>query len=353
MAAMRRRSGSGIIVVLVIFVVLAFAGIGSAVWLYRELAQVKQVMLVTQDAVASSIQPVFDDNMWALSKQDPSELGVVYTVDSFREVAAKLEVAAEYEGPFMDLIGWDSLNGMRNALEMSPAQQEVEAKGETKFAEVSGLLAFYERVYQSLRQENENLRTGNADLSGRLAAAQDNVVATEKRLNERLSQETANFKSKLDELRIGYNDISTKLDDLGKVALDWEQKYQGEVQLRKQEQDKYSRGIAAWEKRYNAAVAPPPKEEQLVADGKVMTLDVKNGFVYVEGGKDKGFKEDAQYVVFARMPGGELRKKGAILIGKVDDNVSRATVAEEVEGVVMIAGDLFVSAERWQRFQEE
>ena len=43
MVALRRSTGSGIVVALIIFIVLAFVAIGASLWLYQQLSITKQV----------------------------------------------------------------------------------------------------------------------------------------------------------------------------------------------------------------------------------------------------------------------------------------------------------------------
>ncbi|MGD2175734.1 MAG: hypothetical protein PVJ27_10060 [Candidatus Brocadiaceae bacterium] len=348
MAAVRRTSESGIVVALVVFVILAFAGVGCGIWFYQQLSLAKQTIAATQDSFESTVHAVFRENNWELPTQEPPELGVVYAAESFERTAAKVREAAEFENVVMPTLGWESVAGMQQALQSSTAQKELEAQGEATFNQFSGLLEFYERRYDSLNSTVAELRSKNGDLTERLESTKADLVKTQEEMGEKLNQATENFKSELGTLRSDYNELLAQYEEQQKTAMEWQQKYQDELNQRRQQVSELKDQVETWETRYWNEVRGPAEEELLQPLGKVISVDTENDFVYIEGGADLGFREKEVYVVFGRTPGGEDRRKGVITISEVRDSVSRASVTQEEEFIV--EGDYFVSFELWDRF---
>ncbi len=349
MAAVRRSSGSGVIVALVVFVVLTFVGIGCAIWFLQQFKMARQAIKTDQTAFEDTIGSAFVANGWELNQISPTQQGFKFTQESYNGVAAKLAMAAEYEKQVQPLLGWQSLDSLKSALAESPAQKEAEQRGEPTYHELRLLLGFYEESYTRLNQEVADLRTRNDDLSKRLEETKQSLVQTEQRLQGQLTQATQKFEQDLNQLRSDYTDLMTRHDRQRQEATDWTGKYQEEVNARKSEVTSLQDQVAALQKRIDDLLAGPAGTDRLEAEGKVIEVRSDYDFVLIEGGQDRGVVANDRFVVYSVMPDGKGRKKGELLVGQVYEHTSLATIAQEDEYIV--AGDSFVSLRRWDWFQ--
>ncbi len=348
MAAARRSSDSGVVVALVVFVILAFAGVGCGIWFYQQAALARQAIAANQEAVKSNIGAVFTQNNWDLPTQTTTDLGVSYNPQTFEKVAQKLKLAARYEKDVLPTLGWKSLGGIEDALAASPLQKKLEAEGEATFEQVSGLLEAYERRYESLTEQVAELTDKTEDLSANLQEAQQDLVAAQEEFGQKLNQQSEDFKNQLANLREDYEQLLADYENQQEKTVAVQQKLQNAIDQRKEQVARLERELKRWENRYWEEVRGPQREDQLEPTGKVVRVDPENDFVFVEGGQDVGFRENEVYVVFGRTPDGQERKKGVITIAEVGDTVSRATVTSEKEFIVK--GDYFVSFELWDKF---
>lgn len=353
MAAMRRTSDSGLIVALVVFCVLMFAGLGCAIWFYQQFSLAKSGIETNQDVFNELVHAQFRDSGWELSTKapQPGELAIRYTRESYRQVAEKLAEAAEYEKVVRPMLGWESVEGMGTAMTESPIQKASEEEGVPAYAELRGLLNGYEGAYGELSDEVASLRGDNDDLSTRLEETKQNLVETQQRLRDDLSRETQKFKDDLAKLRADYTDLVARHDRQRSEATQWQQKHQQEVNERRREVAQLEAEVVRWRAMYEDVVAPPGERERLVADGEIIEVSTEYDFVIIEGGRDRSVNEDDRFVVYSLTPDGKGLKKGEILVGQVDQHTSLATVAEEK--AYILEGDSFVSLQKWQHFQRK
>jgi hypothetical protein len=352
MAAAKRSSGSGIIVALVIFALLAVVGLGFAIWFYQQLRIAKQIIAADQSAFQETVAAEFTANGWELSTETPSpDLGVTYTRESYNDVVRKLEQAAEYEQVTMPLLGWESLEGIRTAMAESPLQREAEAAGEPVHRTMRPLLDQYENSYETLSEETGNLRQRNDRLAADLDAANQKQVQTQQRLTQQVNDLRQAHRQALNELGAAKTDLEARVRRESDAAAEWQRKYQQEAQAHRGDVADLRDEVQMWREKYERAVAGPGPREKLVADGSVIEVWPDYEFVMIEGGADRERKENETYVVYDVTPDGENRAKGRILVGQVNEHTSLATIAEE-DGYIL-EGDLFVSVERWDQFQRK
>ncbi len=353
MAAVRRSSGSGVVVALVIFVVLAFVGIGSALFFYQQFRMHKEAIDTDQLVFSDIVGREFAANGWHLSEQSPTELGVKYTQESYTDVKAKLAVAAEYEKEALPFLGWESLEGMRSALAESPVQKKAEEEGEATFHMLRPLLKSYEDSYIQFLADIAGLETRNDDLAQRLDEAKKSLAETEQRLQRQLTDATEKFERDLSEQRTVNNDLQTRHDRQRQEAVDWRAKYQQEVNERKRDVVQLQDQLAALQKRYAELVRGPGEADKLVPEGKVIEVRSDYRFVLIQGGKDRGMSQSDRLVVYTLTPDGRGRKKGEILVGAVYEHTSLATIVGEERGEYVLEGDSFVSLQRWDWLHRE
>ncbi len=348
MAAARRSSDSGLLAGMIVFFVLALIGSGCAIWFYQQLQEHEKAIQTTQKAFHDTIATRFTKSGWPLTTQSPPELGVRYAGESYGQVLQKLDEADEYEKEFLPTLGWQSLDGMRSAMAESPIQQEAEAQGVGPYAQLSELLVRYEDLYVSLSAEVQAIRGDNEDLAGRLATAQRDLTDTKARLEQDLTRATEQFNTELAALSAANEDLQNRHERQRQDAADWRQKHQQEADERRGEVAKLEGEVARWRKMYEDEVAGPGERERLIAKGEVIEVSSDYDFVIIQGGRDRDVQENDRFIVYSLAPDGKGQKKGVILVGRVHDTTSLATIAEEEKYIVQ--GDYFVSLERWNQF---
>jgi len=349
MAAIRRGSETGLMLTLaLVFLVIALVGAGCGIFFFQQYRTVRRAVAENQKDFRENVVAVFTANNWELPTAPAGEMGISYEAGSFQQVAAKLQKAAEYEREVMPMLGWQSVAGMHSALENSPRQREAQAQGEATYETISGLLTFYEDRYSALTDEVANLRAQNEDLSKRLDDTKKSLVETQETMGDRLNDAVAGFKSDLDELRADYNELLEECHAQRDAAAGWRQKYQNELDQRKQIVADLEKELQIWKDRYWEEVQGPAEGEEMQAVGQVISVRSDTDFVFIEGGEDKGFRESDVMVVFGRGPNGELYKKGVVRISQVHPITARASIVNEDEYI--LEGDEFVSFEVWNKF---
>jgi hypothetical protein len=348
MAAARRSSESGVVVGLVICFILMIVGISTGIWFYTRYAATRQAIADHTQAFESNIGKLFTENHWDLPTRQPSEFGEKYDTETFRAVAAKLRSAAEYEGPVTDLLGWDSVTGIRDSLEQSPMQRDLAEQGENAFEEVRGLLDFYGLRYESLTAEARLLREEKQILTDEVSRLNETLREREQTLNRAVADATDKFTADLAALRADYDELVERYDAQQVLTAEWQDKHTTEAGLRRAETRDLGEEIEQWKERFLEATRGPEEIERLEPAGKVITVDITSDVVYIEGGEDEGIHENSTFIVFNRTPDGRDRRKGSIKVGDVYETISRAVVIEEDE--LFLEGDYFVSADLWDYF---
>jgi len=348
MAAVRRGSDSGYIVAMVICVVVAIVSVIGLIWSYQQLSLARKAIADNQNQFGSAVGSVFSKNGWELTAQTPTELGVKYSGESFADVAAKLEMAAEYEKAVLPLVGWQSLDGIQAALADSPLQKEAEAQGAGAFATVQGLLASYEEKYIALTGKVATLEAETGNLSKQLADTKQTLLQTEQQLRGEMNAAAQQFRDDLAKLRQDYNDIVAQHDEQQRQAGQWRQKYQEEVNTRERMASDLQDRITKLRRELEVAIAGPGEKERMKAKGRVRVVQPEFEFVVIEGGRDKGVTEDSRMVVYEMTPDGRERMKAIIQVGQVKEYTSVAIVSRADDTI--FEGDYFVPVALWQQF---
>jgi hypothetical protein len=348
MAAVRRGSESGVVVV-VVFVVLAVVGIGAAIWCYQQMAKCEKAASRNQADFDSSVGKVFTDNAWKLTIATAPEFGLRYGADSYRETAEKLAEAAQYEKVVRPLVGFDSPEVLKAALADSPLQKEAEAKGQGGFAALKMLLSSYEDAYRNLSREVATLRTDKQDLEKQLADTRQKLVTTEGQLREDLTKANQQYKDDLTKLRQDYDELVTQRTQQQQATVEAQQKQQQEINALQKQVSDLKDDAAQWRKKYEEAIAPPTGKERLVPAGTILELNPSLKLAVIGGGQDQGVKKDEVFVVYSLTPDGKVQKKGLIQVSVVSPTTSRAYISEETKP--LLQGDYVVSLERWDIFQ--
>lgn len=347
MAAARRNSESGVIIALVFFVVLAFAGIGCAIWFGQQLAQTRTAVGSTQDAFAETVAAVFQENGWELSAASPDELGVRFKREAFADVAEKLQQAAAYENQVKPALGWESIEGMKNAIAVSPAQQQIAAEGDGPFSTVQRLLMHYESAYRRMGSELEQLRAQNAGLIQQKENLSKQVAQQERNLREQLNDAEQEFKESLAKMRADYQEVLASFENMRQQAADWQQEYQQALNQHNALASDLKDQIAALQSELRE-IYSPGEREQMTPEGHVLSVDSQFDSVFIEGGQDKNVRENDTFVVYGKTPDGKDRMKGLVRVSQVYDTTSRASILQEDE--VIVEDDYIVTMKEWRLF---
>jgi hypothetical protein len=353
MAAVRRSSDSGLIVALVIFVIFAVACLGGAVWFYQQFDKVKTATGRVQSDFDTKVNSVFAQQGWPLDKQTPDEWGIRFVGESFDDVALKLKAAAEYEDLQDSLLGWNSIEGARQAVEEAGLQTVAAERGEGAFTTLRGLLEGYEIDHQALTTQANDLQTKNDALTterDRIRARTEQDLADLRRQN---TQVVADYNKKAGDLTAANTDLNNRVGELTRELEDSRRRHQEEMDARRRDVTDLKAEVDKWRDKYEEAVAGPGEREVLMADGKVLEVDSKYDFVVIEGGENSDVKANDRYVVYSVTPDGRNKKKGVVLVGQVRDVTSVATIASEEPGSYILKGDKYVSQARWSQFYRE
>jgi hypothetical protein len=287
-----------------------------------------------------------------MTKQTPDEFGISYVRESFTEVAAKLREAAEYEDVMHTVLGWDSVEGMQSAIASSSVQGDLEAQGVSPYTTADGLLTYYGTRYDEMKREIADLTARNQQLSDQFTQAEQRKNTAEAEKTQALADAARQYQQDQARLNRQLQDMTRDRDSEHQKFVDAQAKYQAEVDARRTEVADLNREVGKWRTMYEDAVAPPGEREVLVAHGEVLNVDAENDFVIVKGGRDQGIAANERFVVYSVLPNGENLRKGMILIGKVNEHTSVATVTEESDDYIL-EGDLYVSVERWNHFNRD
>lgn len=352
MAAVRRSSDSGLYVALAIFVILAFVGLGGAFWFYDQLSTVREATVKVQNDFGETVNAVFKDNQWEMTVQSPDEHGIKYTKESFVQTAQKLAEAAEYEAAKADVLGWQSLDGMASALADSPLQRDVEDQGVGAYPKLDDLLLAYGEKYADLKREVADLTQEKDTLNARLQESRDAKNKADDAHRQALQAKAAEYSGNLAQHARDLADMTRQRDQERQRANDAQAKYQAEADGRRTEVADLRREVSKWQGMYDDAVAPPGERETLVAEGEVLQVDSENDFVIIDGGRKRGAVANERYVVYSVQPDGSNLRKGMILVGKVNEFTSVATITEESKKYIL-EGDSYVSIERWNHFNRD
>ncbi len=347
MAAARRSSESKAVVFMLVFLILAVAGICTTVAFYQKYENLKKSVNEDQTAVQTGVGQVFQQNGWALDENNPPVMGFRYKATSYGQVGAKLKEAAEYEKDVLPLLGWQSLSGIQEAMTSAPAQQDAVKAGQSPLSTMKALLDYYETTVAQLTGDVSNLRKQVASLTDEKDMLQTNLAKREKELGQQISDLQKKQAADLAKVKKDYDDMSASFDSQRKMTQDADAKLQAEINAHKADDSKYKDQVAALQQKIHDLTVPG-EGKQLTAQGQIISVDTQFDSVFMDGGKDKNRKENDTFVVYSKAPDGTDQYKGTVKITDVYDTTSRASIVQEKS--LILSGDDFVSQEQWDMF---
>jgi len=344
MVAARRRTGSGIVVALVVFIVLSFLAIGASLWLLQQTQLMKRAIESNQAAFADSVGKLFAAQKgWSLPSKAGAEYALRYDADAFAAAAGKLAEAVNYE-QMLALLGWESPEGVQGALEASPAQTEMPEKYRT----LQGLLTYYENRYGELKKRVADLETEVATKRGQLVEQEREFKKANEDLRQRLNAAVAQYAKDLREARTQFDNMKKMYDDSRGELKQADEKFDLAQAEAKTEMAKLRKEADGWKELYEKSKAGEPAVKKMVAAGKVLIVEVSQSLVSLEGGEDVGRERNAELVIYSETPAGARTKKAEVTVTKVMKNTAQALIVEQTE--LPLAGDLFVSKDLWDQF---
>jgi hypothetical protein len=330
-----------------VFLVLAVAAICTTVAFYQQAAQAKDQIRQQQSTIDASIGAAFRDNGWALDEQTPDVLGIKYKSTAYAQVADKLKQAAEYEKEVKPLLGWDTLASIQEAMRDSPAQKDAVANNQAPLSTMKELLSLYER---SVAQQTRDI----ADLRGQVSALTKQkddlanaMAAREKELGQQMNDLQKAHNDKVAQDKKDYDDLMASFDAQRQKTAETQASLQQEINAHKAESSKLQDEVAALSQKIHDLTVPG-EGKKLTSQGSVISVDGQYDLVYIDGGKDKNYKENDTFIVYSQTPGGLDRYKATIKITQVFDTTSRASIVEEKE--LVLKDDDFVSTQQWDQF---
>lgn len=343
MAAAKRSSGKGTVIALVVFIVLAFAGIGVSIWLYQQNTIIRQAATSNQSDFRREVASLFDEQGWDLDRRVDTPYGLQYGEDAYSQVRQKLQDAAMLEkmGP---VLGWDTYESLQEAVENSPAQE-----GETdKYGALRQLFGYYEQEYTALNERvaelSRDLDTALKQLDDKRKAMNEmqNRLETEKnQAIEKHQQDIAKLREQYNEMQQMYQDTREELQqsqgNFDQAQKDWEQKL-SEMEARAEE----------LQQAYEQAMRGPEEIKELEPAGQVLSVEPRHEFVVLAGGEDSDRERNQTFVVYTRTPSGQVRGKGLVVANNIYETTTLATIREQQ--IQLLEGDLFVPKKIWDRF---
>jgi DNA repair exonuclease SbcCD ATPase subunit len=342
MANSSRGSGTMTIVALAVLIVLTIVGIGTSIWFFQQMSISKQATLANQNAFETQIASFFNEHDWDITHQTRSEYGIKYNEDSYKDVAEKLQKAADLEAMSEDL-GWKQPGEVERALQQNQPPN-------TKLSTVKALLEHYSRELPALNSKVEELNNKLehsqdllADRRRELSELQEKFAKEKEDILKRHTESIAKLTSQYEEMVKLYQEARAELKDcqdrLDEARKQWEQE---KAQLKAE--------AANWHKLYQQEKYGQVEDVELQPEGKILSLDPEYNFVIVEGGKDMDRKPDTRLVIYRESPDGKITIKGRATISKVNDTTSLALIASQEERLA--ENDLFTTETQWEAYKE-
>lgn len=342
MANSSRGSGTTMIVALAILIVLTIVGIGTSIWFFQQMSISKRATLTNQNAFETQIVSFFDEHEWDITHQTRSEYGIKYNEDSYKDVAEKLQKAADLE-TMSEGLGWKQPGEVERALQQNQPPN-------TNLSTVKALLEYYSRELPKLNSEVEDLNNKLkhsqdllADRRRELSELQKKFTEEKEDILKRHTESLAKLNSQYEEMVKLYQEARAELkscqDRLDEARKQWEQE---RAQLKAE--------AANWRKLYEEEKYGQVKDVELRPEGKILSVDLEYNFVVVEGGKDMDRRPNTMLVIYRKSPDGKITIKGRATISKVYDTTSMALIASQDERLA--EGDLFTTETQWDTYKE-
>lgn len=345
MTPARGNSGKGIVIALVIFIVLALAGIGTSIWLAQQNSIIRQAARHNQQEFERTAGEVFEEQDWELDEDVQLPFGLRYGEEAYGQVGRKLEEAAKLED--MDaVLGWNTPEGVRDKIDSSPAQEDQTEP----YSTIRGLLGHYEEEYERLNKRVTELKGQRDEAEAKLEDKGEAYDEMQKKLEKEVNDAVSEHQEKIAQLREQYTEMEQKRDSTREELDESRDKYDEASKEWENKVEEIEEEAQKWEKMYQQATAEDEEIDELSAEGKLIEVERRHEFVLLEGGKDINREVDQKLVVYTQTPDEKLEKKGEVVINEVYETTSLAVILDESER--FLKGDLFVTSNEWDRYDD-
>lgn len=344
MAAARGRSGTGTIVALVVFIVLAFGGIGMSIWLYQQNTIIQQAARANQQYYEREVASIFEEQEWPLDTAVDATYGFRYGEEAYSQTGEKLQDAVLLQ-EMRPVLGWNTPESITEKLQESPAQQDLT---ET-YDSLRGLLGYYEQEYQRLRQRTQELKGNLESTEKQLADKSEAMNQMQNSLMKEKNEAIAQHKKDMEDLRNQYNEMKQMYQETQQKLQDWQKKFDQAQQEWENRLAEAKNEAQDWKQLYQRATAEDQEVEKLVSAGRVLSVEPRHEFVVLEGGSDEDWEKNQRFVIYTESPAGVRTMKGQVVINNVYDTTSLATILSQQEQ--LMDGDMFVQQKTWNKFQ--
>jgi len=348
MAAVRRRTGSGAVVALVIFIVVAFIAIGLSLWLYQQLSITRNAVAENQVQFQDRVHAVYRENSWAMPETEADENRFRYHEGAYDKVAIKLREAADYED-LKIVLGWEHPSSVQAALDASVVQRELD----NTYSTMEGLLKHYENTYVTLTERVEELEGTVESQAKTINEKSEELARIQNEWGEKYNAAVKEHGGAQGDLRQRYLDLEKKYNGIDAALEKFKGDYDTDKAAWKEEFERLELESTNWQRQYEEllveAQTPKKGDKGFKAEGKVLEVEPLRELVVLAGGEDEGRKKNAKFVVYTKSLSGDRSVKGEVLVSDVYETTALATILTQDERI--IAGDLFVAKAAWDELQ--
>ncbi len=336
--AKRANSGSGLVITLIVFILLAITGIGLAIHFHQQLQIAEEAVRHNQATFRDYVGEVFDDAGWNLRRATRASYGIVYEQEAYSAVAEKLRNAHEYE-KMAEHLPWKAAEHVQRAL------SDYMPSGEN-FNTADGLLDYYSEQYRKLRETLENVNFENRRFVEELKEKDEALKELLAEKNQEIERFEREYAEKIQEINRQFADLEGKWKESREE--NWASFFELEDKISSLEENiaeanEAKRELAAEAERYKAKLV---QDEPEVFEPEGNILAVENNRVMISGGEHSEHRRNQQITIFRESPTGQPVFVGDAIISRVFETTSMANVIEREMPVM--EGHLFVKSTAWE-----
>ncbi len=339
---MAKKSGSetGLVITLIVFILLAIAGIGFAVHFYHQMQLSNSAMAENQSDFQQYVGEAFRHAGWDLPSATMPEYGIVYSSDAYAEVAEKLTLAATYED-LQPMLPWENDGQVAEALERYTPEGE-------SFQRVEGLLGFYQSRSESLRRQVGELERNLRETEARRVAERDAFRNNMDSLRSDYRELQSEHRDRLQELRRQYSQMEARWEEAIKDT------WPSFEQLRREARDAAGKARQAQEAREDMEakveelqqkLVPPERPDKFFPEGLVIAAERGHDEIMLEGGEDAGRYRGEEVIIYYA-PGEDPVYVASAVVTRVFESASMARLSESE--IPVLEGQMYVRKWQWE-----
>lgn len=342
---MAKKSGSetGLVITLIVFILLAIAGIGFAIHFYHQWQLSNSATEENQRAFQQHVEEMFQHAGWDITRTTDPEYaayGLNYTSDTYSEVAEKLELAIFYEN-MQPLLPWQNEEQVREALEEYSPEDE-------SYNRVQALLSYMREENQRLVSRVDNLDSELSDTQERLSAREETFSQNIAELRENYEAAKEDYEDRIETLRGQYSDMEDRWEEARKDTWPTFESLRDRANEMKQEaeraqalREEAERNLVELQERFE----PPERPDKFYPEGFVVAAERGHDEIILYGGEAHG-RHRGEDVVIYYARGEDPVYVGSATVSRVDDDISMAIVTDWEHPIM--EGHMFVKDWQWE-----